>query len=66
MIDPRPRRFLLTFSFGLTPAAPIQVQSPLIANSSASASLQLNTSGQVQKMDPLLMLQVREFAQVDK
>ena len=49
----------VAFSFGLTPAAPLQVQSPLIANTSASASLLLNTTGQVQKMDPLLMLQVR-------
>ena len=51
----------VAFSFGLTPAAPLQVQSPLIANTSASASLLLNTTGQVQKMDPLLMLQVRDW-----
>lgn len=52
-------------SFGLTPASPMQVQSPLIPNSSASTSLQLNTSGQVQKMDPLLMLQVAVKNNID-
>ncbi|KAK7088489.1 AP-1 complex subunit beta-1-like isoform X2 [Littorina saxatilis] len=52
-------------SFGLTPASPLQVQSPLIPNSSASASLQLNTSGQIQKMDPLLMVQVAVKNSID-
>jgi hypothetical protein len=46
-------------SFGLTQANPLQVQSPLIPNHSASSSLQLTTSpNSVQKMEPLLMLQV--------
>nr|KAG5694283.1 hypothetical protein BaRGS_032001 [Batillaria attramentaria] len=52
-------------SFGLTPASPLQVQSPLIPNSTASTSLQLNTTGQVQKMDPLLMLQVAVKNSID-
>lgn len=53
-------------SFGLTPASPLQVQSPLIPNHSASTSLQLNTSpNQVQKMDPLLILQVAVKNSID-
>eukprot|EP00795_Rhopilema_esculentum_P015199 gene15199-6401_t len=45
-------------SFGLTPAAPLQVNTPLPPNQKADASLQLNTSGPVQRMDPLSNLQV--------
>ncbi|PVD33080.1 hypothetical protein C0Q70_08529 [Pomacea canaliculata] len=52
-------------SFGLTPAGTLQVQSPLIPNSNASTSLQLNTTGQVQKMEPLLMLQVAVKNNID-
>ncbi|XP_059165905.1 AP-1 complex subunit beta-1-like isoform X2 [Physella acuta] len=45
-------------SFGLQPASPLQLQSPLPPNQSASTSLPLNTQGQVQKMEPLTNLQV--------
>ncbi|KAK3793303.1 hypothetical protein RRG08_042245 [Elysia crispata] len=45
-------------SFGLQPASPLQIQSPLPPNQSASVSLPLNTQGQVQKMDPLTTIQV--------
>ncbi|RUS70316.1 hypothetical protein EGW08_021922 [Elysia chlorotica] len=45
-------------SFGLQPASPLQIQSPLPPNQSASASLPLNTQGQVQKMEPLTTIQV--------
>lgn len=44
-------------SFGIAPA-PLQVQSPLAPNQAASTSLPLNTSGPIQKMDPLNNLQV--------
>lgn len=45
-------------SFGLLPAQPLQVPSPLTPNQSCEASLILNTTGPVQKMDPLNNLQV--------
>ncbi|KAK6967247.1 AP-2 complex subunit beta [Biomphalaria glabrata] len=45
-------------SFGLQPATPLQLQSPLPPNQSASTSLALNTQGQIQKMEPLTNLQV--------
>eukprot|EP00128_Syssomonas_multiformis_P015628 Colp12_sorted_trinity150504_noHs@17709 len=44
-------------SFGLAPAQPLQVQ-PLPPNQSVNVSLPLNNLGAVQKMDPLLNLQV--------
>lgn len=52
--------FVLLFSssFGLQPATPLQLQSPLPPNQSASTSLALNTQGQIQKMEPLTNLQV--------
>ena len=34
----------LCFSFGLTPAVPLNIPSPLLANSSAETSLPLSTS----------------------
>ena len=45
-------------SFGLTPAQPLQVTTPLFPNQTVSTQLTLNTSGPVQKMDPLTNLQV--------
>ncbi|XP_012944461.1 AP-1 complex subunit beta-1 [Aplysia californica] len=45
-------------SFGIQPASPLAIQSPLPPNQSASTSLALNTQGQIQKMDPLSTLQV--------
>ncbi|ODM95922.1 AP-1 complex subunit beta-1, partial [Orchesella cincta] len=45
-------------SFGVIPAQPLQVPSPLTPNQSCEVSLLLNTSGPVQKMDPLNNLQV--------
>lgn len=46
-------------SFGLTSTAPLQVLSPLPPGVSAEATLQLATSGAVQKMEPLNTLQVK-------
>lgn len=45
-------------SFGVIPAQPLQVPSPLTPNQSCEVSLALNTTGPVQKMDPLNNLQV--------
>lgn len=45
-------------SFGLTPAAPLQVMSPLAPGMTAEASLTLATTGAVQRMEPLTNLQV--------
>jgi AP-1 complex subunit beta-1 len=45
-------------SFGLVPAQPLQVRSPLPPNQTAESSLPLGTNGPVQKMDPLTNLQV--------
>lgn len=45
-------------SFGLQPAQPLAVQSPLHPNNSVNTSLQMNTLGPVQRMDPLTNLQV--------
>ena len=45
-------------SFGLAPAQPLNVPS-IPPNQSVDVSLPLNTSGAVQKMDPLTNLQVR-------
>lgn len=44
-------------SFGLAPAAPLQV-SPLQPSQSVDTSLILNTTGQIQRMEPLNNLQV--------
>jgi len=49
---------IVRFSFGLTPVRPLQVVSPLIPGGSQECSLPLNTSGAVQRMDPLTNLQV--------
>uniref|UniRef100_A0A915LDD4 AP complex subunit beta n=1 Tax=Romanomermis culicivorax TaxID=13658 RepID=A0A915LDD4_ROMCU len=45
-------------SFGLMPAAPLQIQGPLMPNQSVTASLTLSTNGPVQKMEPLNNVQV--------
>ncbi|CAC5413441.1 unnamed protein product [Mytilus coruscus] len=52
-------------SFGLIPANPLQVQSPLPPNQSASTSLVLNTTGPIQKMEPLTSLQVAVKNNID-
>ena len=45
-------------SFGLTPAHPIQLATPLQPNQSVSTQLILNTNGPVMKSDPLTNIQV--------
>ncbi|KAF6206306.1 hypothetical protein GE061_017536 [Apolygus lucorum] len=45
-------------SFGVTPARPLQVVNPLPPGVSHECSLPLNTTGAVQRMDPLTNLQV--------
>ncbi|XP_034951491.1 AP-1 complex subunit beta-1 isoform X2 [Chelonus insularis] len=45
-------------SFGLTPAAPLQVPAPLGPGASVEVSVVLSTGGAVQRMDPLNNLQV--------
>lgn len=45
-------------SFGVTPAAPLNVAAPLAPNQSIDVSLSLSTNGPVQRMDPLTNLQV--------
>ncbi|XP_015907382.1 AP-1 complex subunit beta-1 [Parasteatoda tepidariorum] len=52
-------------SFGLAPAKALQVPSPFMPNTSVDATLQLNTLGAVQKMDPLTNLQVAIKNNVD-
>lgn len=47
-------------SFGLIPAQPLQVPGPLTPNQSCEVAVTLNTTGPVQKMDPLNNLQVRQ------
>lgn len=46
------------FSFGLAPAGPLQVLTPVSPNQSIEAVLPLNTVGPVMKMEPLNNLQV--------
>lgn len=45
-------------SFGLIPASPLNIPTPLLSNSKADTSLPVNTNGPVQRMDPLNNLQV--------
>uniref|UniRef100_A0A4D5R8Y2 AP complex subunit beta n=1 Tax=Scolopendra viridis TaxID=118503 RepID=A0A4D5R8Y2_SCOVI len=52
-------------SFGLIPAAQLQVPSPLHPNQSIDVALQLNTIGPVQRMDPLTNLQIAVKNNVD-
>ena len=53
------------FSFGLIPAQPLNITAPLLPNQSLNASLPLNTSGPVQRMEPLANLQVAIKNSVD-
>ncbi|KHJ99309.1 adaptin domain protein [Oesophagostomum dentatum] len=46
-------------SFGLVPAEPLRVPSPLMPGQSANVSMRCDTTGAVQKMEPLTNLQVR-------
>lgn len=48
-------------SFGLVPAQPLQVVSPLAPNQAYDTQLILNPSGVVQRMEPLTNLQVRSL-----
>ena len=52
-------------SFGLSPATALPVGAPLGANQSIQVSLPLNTVGPVQRMDPLLNLQVAMKNNID-
>lgn len=45
-------------SFGLIPASPLNIPSPLLPNTNADTSLPIVTNGPVQRMDPLNNLQV--------
>lgn len=49
--------FFLSYSFGLLPAGPLKVN-PVSPNTTVTTSLQLNTNGTVQKMNPVNNLQV--------
>ena len=46
-------------SFGLAPAAPLQVHAPLSPTQTVEISLPLSTAGSVMKTEPLNSLQVR-------
>ncbi|XP_059844050.1 AP-1 complex subunit beta-1 isoform X1 [Hypanus sabinus] len=52
-------------SFGIIPAAPLQVNAPLTPNQTIEASLLLHTVGPVMKMDPLTNLQVAVKNNID-
>lgn len=52
-------------SFGLTPASPLNITTPLLPNQSIDATIVLNTLGPVLKMDPLTNLQVAVKNNVD-
>jgi vesicle coat complex subunit len=52
-------------SFGLTPAAPLNIPHPIPANQSFNVSLPLATTGPVTKMDPVSLLQVAVKNNVD-
>ncbi|XP_069475370.1 AP-1 complex subunit beta-1 [Ambystoma mexicanum] len=52
-------------SFGLAPAAPLQIHAPLSPNQTVEVSLPLNTVGSVMKMDPLNNLQVAVKNNID-
>jgi hypothetical protein len=59
MLAPTPAGAFSLPSFGLAPAAPLQVHAPLSPNQTVEISLPLNTVGSVMKMEPLNNLQVR-------
>lgn len=52
-------------SFGLTPGAPLMVQTPLQPNSSADTSLLIKSGGPVLRMDPLNLLQIAVKNNID-
>ncbi|XP_072520666.1 AP-1 complex subunit beta-1 isoform X2 [Salminus brasiliensis] len=52
-------------SFGLAPAGPLQVLTPLSPNQTVEVSLPLGTSGPIMKMDPLNNLQVAVKNNID-
>jgi AP-1 complex subunit beta-1 len=52
-------------SFGLIPAAALQVPEPLLPGASAEVSLPVNTIGPVQRMEPLNQLQVAVKNNID-
>ncbi|XP_078523311.1 AP-1 complex subunit beta-1 [Lissotriton helveticus] len=52
-------------SFGLSPAAPLQIHAPLSPNQTVEVSLPLNTVGSVMKMEPLNNLQVAVKNNID-
>uniref|UniRef100_A0A6I8SND5 AP complex subunit beta n=1 Tax=Xenopus tropicalis TaxID=8364 RepID=A0A6I8SND5_XENTR len=52
-------------SFGLAPAAPLQILTPLAPNQSTEVSLPINTIGSVMKMEPLNNLQVAVKNNID-
>ncbi|XP_053466722.1 AP-1 complex subunit beta-1 isoform X1 [Ictalurus furcatus] len=52
-------------SFGLAPAGPLQVLTPLSPNQMVEVSLPLSTNGPVMKMDPLTNLQVAVKNNID-
>lgn len=52
-------------SFGISPAAPLNVPAPLAPNQSVDVSLTLSVTGPVQRMDPLTNLQVAIKNSVD-
>ncbi|XP_060763530.1 AP-1 complex subunit beta-1 isoform X2 [Neoarius graeffei] len=52
-------------SFGLAPAGPLQVLTPLSPNQTVEVSLPLSTNGPVMKMDPLNNLQVAVKNNID-
>ncbi|XP_059910766.1 AP-1 complex subunit beta-1 isoform X2 [Gadus macrocephalus] len=52
-------------SFGLAPAGPLQVPTPLSPNQTIDVSLPLNTGGPVMKMEPLNNLQVAVKNNID-
>jgi len=52
-------------SFGLVPAQVLNIQNQLLPNQSINVSLPLNTTGPVQRMDPLSKLQVALKNNVD-
>ncbi|XP_036056210.1 AP-1 complex subunit beta-1-like [Onychomys torridus] len=52
-------------SFGLAPAAPLQVHAPLSPNQTVELSLPLSTVGSVMKMEPLNNLQVAVKNNID-
>jgi hypothetical protein len=51
-------KFLIIYRFGIIPASPLQVHSPLAPSQSVTALLPLSTGGKIHSMDPYNALQV--------